>query len=520
MEIEGHDFPEALKLLAQRAGVVIRREDPAVRSERNRLYDICEEAAKIFVETLAKTSAPKTYLKNRGVLPETEQEFRIGFAPQSWDYLLRVLSTKGFKPEDIEKAGLAIKSPEGNSWYDRFRSRIMFPVTDANGRVVGFSGRIFEEVPTRSAVGTPTPGHKDQSVGAKYINTPQTLVYDKSRVLYGFDKAKQEIRAKNQVVIVEGQMDCVMSHQTGVKNAIAVSGTALTPPQLKTIKRLCDTVVSSFDTDEAGESATKRSLALSSQFEFECRVAIIPSGKDPADAILENPQSWIEAVNSAKQVVEFYFEKALRIKDPATGIGKKEIAAMVLPWVAELRNEVEKAHWIKVLAEKLEVGEEVITKELGKNKGALPTSGKVPDQKGRVPQRRELLEERLLSLLPLVSAEARTRELAHHHLIFASALNQELFGLLGGEASITVTPEFEKELELLRFKGEVLKTTLTDVTEEFSLCRRELEKISIRGKLLELGEEISKKEKQGDQAAVMPLLRDFRQLSERLKQFS
>lgn len=523
MEIEGHDFPEAMRLLAQRAGVVIRHEDPAVRSERNRLYDICEEATKIFVETLSKTSAAKNYVKSRGLTDETQHEFRVGFAPQSWDYLLRELKDKGFKPEDIEKAGLAIKSQERNSWYDRFRSRIMFPVADGSGRIVGFSGRIFEEVPTRSAVGTPTSGLKDQSVGAKYINTPQTLIYDKSRVLYGFDKAKQEIRSKNQVVIVEGQMDCLMSYQAGVKNAIAVSGTALTPQQLKTIKRLCDRVVSSFDTDTAGESATKRSLALASQFEFECRVATIPSGKDPADTVFENPQLWTDAVNSAKPVVEFYFDKALKEKNPKEAQGKKEIAAIVLPWISALSNEIERAHWIKTLAQSLGVGEEVVQKELNKNPSNTqahpPAMPAHIGQTSKVTLRRDLLEERLLALIPLVSEETRAREFQNHHINFASAMHGSLFQALN-KGTTAIAPELEKELELLRFKGEVLSGLLTSIGDEFILCKRELEKDCIKERLLALGEEIAKLEKVGNQGAVMPLLHDFRILSETLKEFS
>ncbi len=536
MEIEGHDFPEAMKLLALRAGVVITREDPAVRSERNRLYDICEEAAKIFVETLSKTSAAKNYIKSRGLTDDTAREFRVGFAPQSWDYLMRQLKDKGFKPEDVEKAGLIIKSQEKNSWYDRFRSRIMFPVTDGNGRVVGFSGRIFEEVQTRSAVGTPTSGLKDQSVGAKYINTPQTLIYDKSRVLYGFDKAKQEIRSKNQVVIVEGQMDCLMSHQAGVKNAIAVSGTALTPQQLKTIKRICDRVVSSFDTDTAGESATKRSLALASQFEFECRVATIPLGKDPADTVFENPQSWCDAVNSAKPVVEFYFDKALAEKNPKEAQGKKEIAATVLPWISALSNEIEKAHWIKTLAQTLVVGEEVIQKELNKNSTGsdrTETFGGPASESLKVSQRRDLLEEHLLTLIPLVDEETRLRELQNHHIVFASARNGDLFQALNQGAVKAVSPGLarqsfpsenlgglEKDLELLRFKGEVLSTVLSSVGDEFVLCKRELEKECIKERLLALGEEIAKLEKAGEKTAITTLLHNFHELSQRLKESS
>ncbi len=520
MEIEGHDFPEALRMLALRTGVTLKREDPAIRSERNRLYDLCEEATKVFERSLALTPVVKKYLEGRGLKSETTKEFRLGFAPQSWDFLSRALTQKGFKKEDLEKAGLVIRSEDKKSWYDRFRSRIMFPIADANGRVVGFSGRIFAEVPTRSTAGVTTASPKDQS-GAKYINTPQTLIYDKSKVLYGFDKAKQEIRQKNKVVVVEGQMDLVMSHQAGIKNTIAVSGTALTPQQLKTIKRLCDTLISSFDTDAAGESATKRSLTLAAQFEFECLVAVIPSGKDPADAVKENPEAWIEAITQAQPVVEFYFTKALKEKNPKTAAGKKEIATMVLPWMRELSNEIERVHWIKTLADKLGVSEEAVAKELRKENIPAPAVETREEETAKVPRRRDLLEERLLALLPLVGEEVRNSSLQNHYLAFASALHEKLFGLLAdGKIATMAEPELLKQIEIFRFKGEVLAQMVTDPVSEFLLCKRELEKECIKERLLELGEEIGQKEKDGNQAAIGVLLQDFRLLSDKLKGFS
>lgn len=520
MEIEGHEFPEALRMLAQRAGVVLKREDPAIRSERNRLYDLCEEATKIFERNLALTPAVKTYLKNRGVVGETAKEFRIGFAPQSWDFLMKALSAKGFRKEEIEKSGLAIKSEDGNSWYDRFRGRIMFPIADGNGRVVGFSGRVFEEVPTRSAVGTPTPD-KNRDVGAKYVNTPNTLIYDKSHVLYGFDKAKQEIRGKNKVVVVEGQMDCVMSHQAGVKNTIAVSGTALTPQQLKVLRRLCDTIVSSFDTDAAGDTATKRSLALATEFEFERKIAVIPSGKDPADAVLENPKSWLGAVEAAKPVVEFYFEKSFREHNPSGADGKKAISATLLPLIAELGNEIEKSHWVSELARRLSVREDSVWAELKrKNAGAATPRTSEPVEAGRVPTRRDLLEERMLALLCFVKEDLRKKEFAHHYVAFTSDINQRIFEtLLGGKVTVAA-PELKNDFDLLRFKGEVLVQMTHDLEEEFLSCKRELEKECIKERLLKIGGEIEKKEKEGDRVLVTSLLQDFRALSDKLKLLS
>lgn len=511
MQIDAMDFPEALRALAQKAGVVLRREDPAARSEKSRLYDLCEEASRIFEKNLMLAPAVKNYLKKRGVIEATVREFRLGFAPQSWDFLLRALAAKGFRKEEIEKAGLAVKSEDKSSWYDRFRSRIMFPITDANGHPLGFGGRIFDSGQAISK--------KDE---AKYINTPATPIYDKSSVLYGFDRAKQDIRSKNQVVLVEGYMDCIMSHQAGVKNTVAVSGTALTPQQLKILRRLCDAMICSFDTDAAGETATKRSLALAAQFEFERKITAIPSGKDPADAVLENPESWLRAVAEAKPLVDFYFEKTFREKNPNQISGKKEISSVLLPLIRELTNEIEKSHWIKELASRLGVQEESIWRELKRGKensanysNALPSNGA-----GAIlePTRRELLEERMLILMPLVTAEIREKELADHNLIFKSDLREKLFELLRADLPRDDLPEdVKKQLEMLKFKGELLANALTDINRDFTDCKKELEKMSIKEQLARLEDEIKKTEKPGDGGKIAELLADFSKLSGKLR---
>ncbi|MBI3442927.1 MAG: DNA primase [Candidatus Sungbacteria bacterium] len=520
-EIEGMDFPEALKLLAGRANVVLKREDPAIRSERNRLYDICALATEIFERAFSLTPVVKSYMHERGITDETIRLFRIGYAPESWDFLLKNLTQRKFSAQDIEKAGLAIKSSDGSGRnYDRFRSRIMFPITDANGRVIGFGGRIFESESLKQKP------KEENRVEAKYINTPQTLIYDKSRVLYGFDKAKQEIRTQNSAVIVEGYMDCVMSHQAGVTNTVAVSGTALTGRQLTLLKRLCNSVICSFDTDSAGESATKRSLALAAQFEFERLVIRIPSGKDPADTVCENPDAWREAVKNAKPVVEFYFEKVFREQDAATAAGKKAIGAVLIPLVAEIGNEVEKAHWIGELSRRLDVPETAVVKELDRKKYGGQnenfSSVVIPAPKART--RREMLEERYLSLLSTLTEEERLRESGNQDIVFAIAAHQELFRQLTAPASSTdenvgmFTPS---AVEVLRFKSEIMdQQSTTSPKEEFLLCRLELRKSWLKERLQQLTAEIQRTEKIGDRAVVTSLLQDFRTVSETLESLS
>lgn len=513
MKIEGLDFPEALKVLAARAGVELKREDPAIRSEKNRLYDLCEEAAKVFERSFALTPTVQEYIKSRGIEPDTVKKFRIGFAPGSWDFLLKALIAKGFRRDEVEKSGLAVRSQDSSSWYDRFRSRIIFPINDVNGRVIGFGGRIFQ----------PEAGSRKPEAAvaeAKYINTPQTLIYDKSLVLYGFDRAKEAIRHKNEAVIVEGYMDCIASHQAGVANTIAVSGTALTPLQVKALRRLCDILLFSFDADAAGDSATRRSLSIAAQFECARKIVAIPSGKDPADTVRENPSKWHQAVETACPVVEFYFTKALRENSITSVDGKKAVSALVLPYIAELSDEIEKAHWVAELAKKLGIEEESVWRELRKKSTASSSPSFSPktsdDRKEHVSSRRKILEERMLALLSMAGDEERARGIGDRDFVFSTAANKELFGAFQAQTAVDSWPlHLRERLDILRFRGEMLGAATQDMGEEFLLCAREFEKECVREKLQNIASEIGKKEQRGEE--VGNLLHDFRELSVKLK---
>jgi DNA primase len=530
MKIEGLDFPEALKLLAGRAGVRLTCDDPRIRSEKNRLYDICEEAALLFEKTLALTPAVKAYLRNRGVSEEATVAFRIGFSPKRWDFLLENLSRKGFTGEEIEKAGLAIRSEDGSSRYDRFRSRIIFPVADVNGRVIGFGGRIFEpEQPAGGVRGERnlSAGGRDAGGEPKYINSPQTAIYEKSRVLYGFDKAKDAIRSSGRAVLVEGYMDCVMSHQAGVKETVAASGTALTREQLKILRRLAARIVSSFDTDQAGDSATKRSLALASEFGFERLIVAIPSGKDPADAVSENPAMWRAAVESASPLVEFYFDKAFRAHNPGTREGKRAIAAILLPFIAELNDEIEKAHFVEEVSRRLSVPSSAVWDELKKRRAAvtlnhdrallspsLRDAGFLSGGQSAHGARRDLLEERFLILLMGASRDIRERELSAFSYEFSKKEYRELsLSLMNNEPPPSSLGE---RTALLQFKGEMLSSMLADTEKELALCRRELEKECVRERMMRLSEEMEREERVGNAERSAFLLREFRLTSGKL----
>lgn len=539
MEIEGLEFPEALELLAKRAGIELRREDPRLKSERSRLYQLMEEATRTFESVIhaAKTperiTAPLAYLKRRGLADETVKAWRIGYAPDSWDYLTRALQQKGYKIDEIEKAGLAVKSEQG-SRYDRFRSRIVFPIFDAGGRVVGFSGRIFGEDKGQPSSRARVEGKtKDERTVAKYINTPQTPIYDKSRVLYGFDRAKEAIRRADAVVLVEGQMDVVMSHQAGVKNAVAVSGTALTSQQLQTLRRLCSAIISSFDRDQAGEIATKRSLDLAATFEFDRKVAILPeSSKDPAEAVQKDPALWQTAVADAKPIVQFFLESALNRHDRNSALGKRSISREVLPEVKLLASEVEKAHWIQELSRNIGIAEEALWRELANAKPAragvsLPAESQ-PSVAGE-PTRRQQLESLLLgTMIRYPAAEGTLSEMPRYaflderHLeiltIIESALRENVREHEALMAAIPV--ELRDVCNELAFQAETILERIENAAErarEITLCMRELEREWARDRLRALGEDIRRAEAAKEQEKLERLLGEFREISIKLQ---
>src|SRR4030043_2178196 len=284
-EIEGVEFGDALRILAQRAGVELKRQTKEYKefqTERERLYEICDLATRFFEKQLAESKTgkeAKQYLLDRGITKESLEKWRVGYAPDVWQGLADFLSSRNYSQEEIKKAGVGLSSEKG-SFYDRFRGRIIFPIFDLNSQVVGFGGRVFKE--------------KDKKEIAKYVNTPQTILYDKSRILYGLDKAKVEIRKKDFCILVEGYVDLIMVFQAGFENAVATSGTALTPLQLKTLKRYSDNLLTAFDMDVAGEAATKRGIDLAQIHGFNVKVIVLPEGMDPADLVLKDVKAWEE----------------------------------------------------------------------------------------------------------------------------------------------------------------------------------------------------------------------------------
>ncbi len=356
-EIEGVSFYEALKSLADKAGVQLTEVGSKENLEHKKSYELLELATKFFEFSLTKNTAVLEYLKKRGLEEKTIKNFRIGFAQGGWQTLFNFLKSRGFTDMQIEKNGLSIKGERG--YYDRFRSRIMFPITDTQGRVVGYSGRIFDLPGSEASA-------KDKNfVAAKYVNSPETELYNKSKILFGYDKAKRAMMQKNQAIVVEGQMDLIMAHQAGTENTVAVSGTALTPDHIGLIKRFTNSLLLSFDSDEAGLSAGERGVKLALSLDMDVKMVKIPESLDPADIILKDKSIWEKAIKDAQPIIDFYLdyltEKGIKDRDLVLAVNKK-----VLPYVAAIGNSVDQAHFIKKIANKLDLGEDSIREEVGK----------------------------------------------------------------------------------------------------------------------------------------------------------
>jgi DNA primase len=350
MKMEGMDFPEALKHLAQKAGVELPEYKPdpnrAVKAEaRDRLYQANEAAAQFWHQVLLKhpqAEAARAYIEKRGLDQNTVDEFMIGYAPESWEATTKYLMEQGFREAELVGAGVSSKSEKGRGAYDRFRNRVMFPIRDAHGKYVGASGRIL-----------PGADGKDPEGEAKYINTAQTDIYYKGDILFAFDLAKQAIRKAGVAVVVEGNMDAIASHQAGIRNVVASSGTAFTDKQLNLIKKLATKLVLSFDADEAGEKAARRSIELAVSAGFEVRIVQLPpdAGKDPDDVIRKDPALWQQAIDNAIPFMDWYLERARSQVDFRQPEQKAQAVQELLGLATRIAARTERGEWLNAIAQ-------------------------------------------------------------------------------------------------------------------------------------------------------------------------
>lgn len=346
-EMEGVDFKGALKILADKAHVELVPEDPKKRDEREVQYALLEEATQYFFKMREEAPAVDAYILERGVTMQTIHAWRIGYAKDEWRALRTHLTGKGYTDAQMLAAGLIKKTDQGKEPYDVFRDRIMFPIFDTSGRVVAFSGRTLKK-----EEGTP-----------KYVNSPETELFVKSDILYGYDKAKQGIRHYDFSLLVEGQFDLVLSHQAGYTNAVAVSGTAFTPHHLSLLERLSTRIVLALDSDRAGVTAVKRIAGMMLQRGMDVKVARMEGGKDPADIIKANPTDFKHFVGNAVHVVEFLLGVLKEgMKDERTY--KLRVREEILPLLVTMENRIDREHFEGVIAEHIGASKEGIHYEV------------------------------------------------------------------------------------------------------------------------------------------------------------
>ena len=322
-------------------------EDPKKKTERDRMYDALEDATKFFEDYKHKNPEVLEYLASRGVLPETIAKWRIGYAPgpskYGWRELKEYMESKGYTKDELLKVGLIKGADSGKEPYDLFRDRIMFPIFDSQGKVVAYSGRILSK----------------DTEAPKYVNSPETELFNKSEILYGYHIAKQGIRNLDFALAVEGQFDVVLAHQAGYGNTVAVSGTALTSHHVMLLQRLSNRVVLALDADKAGIAAVRRSADIMLPRGIDLKVAHIVGGKDPADLIKEDPLAFKKVVGSAKPIVEYFLDiLAEEKKDERTFMLK--VREKILPLLIKITNRIDQEYFEKVIAERLQTTKEAI----------------------------------------------------------------------------------------------------------------------------------------------------------------
>ena len=388
MEKEGMDFKDALEMLAKKAGIVLKQTE-SKKDFKQRLFEVNLKAQEFFHYMLTKHPLGKNaleYLKSRGVTGESIESFGIGYAPNSWESLTKVLLKRNFTISEIIEVGLAVSSRNGG--YDRFRGRITFPLIDSKDKLRGFSGRVL------------------YPAEPKYINSPQTPIFDKSEYLFGINLAKAEIRSKKETVLVEGEMDVIMSHQAGFKNVVASKGTALTEGQVNLIKKFTENLSLCFDMDIAGDSASRRGIEIAEKAGLNIKVIELTSGKDAAEVVKEDPGLWEKAVADAVPIYDYYLTSTAKRYDVKNPVDLKKIGMELIPIWAKIPDDLVRERYIQKLASFLRTDEKALRETIDKEKRFGQKSftevfhPKVGVDNIVSPRsRRELLEEYLIALL-------------------------------------------------------------------------------------------------------------------------
>ncbi|MBP9757863.1 MAG: DNA primase [Candidatus Pacebacteria bacterium] len=502
--IEGLDFKGALKVLAEKAGVELTYEKPEQRDSRDRLFELLETATIFYTSRL--NDEAKKYLTERGLTDGTVQQFRVGWAGDSWSEASDHFKSKKFTDNEIIDAGLAKKNERGGL-SDKFRNRIMFPIADPAGRIVGFSGRIF--------------GPKASPEAPKYLNSPETPLFHKSRILYGFDKAKQSIRKHNFAILVEGQMDLLASHEAGWGNTVAVSGTAFTPEHVTLIKRMTENLVIALDADQAGIKAAGKAARVALQGGMNVKVAQLPTGSDPADLILkEGVEAWRAAIRDSKDIITFLmdvlYEHAYAPDLPAqAGRDKfrRNVEAVVLPFLSDVQSPIAREQYVREIARRLNVSEGAV----------METFNNVPRARTEAAGRQETpvgerahLSDKVRQAFALLVWQESMPQRAFDTNVFELDLRDAL-----GEQTLNDLRALPPaDIEAMRFLAADMFRAVSQLDREAAQITQALLRQRVQSEITLLTQEIRDAEMRGDQAAVDKSFEMLNKLRERLAQIS
>ncbi|MCL4397881.1 DNA primase [Patescibacteria group bacterium] len=533
MRAENLEFPEALKILAKRAGVTLTSYQPSKATElKERIYAANHLASEFYNYLLTKHPLGKNgldYVQNRKISPNSINLFKIGYAPNSWDSLMKFLLKKGYSGAEMEAAGLVSKSGIGK-YFDRFRGRVMFTLCDHRGNVVGFAGRLLD------------PEAKE----AKYINTAETAAYTKGNVLYGLDITHDEIKKAGFAVVVEGEIDAISSYQAGVRNVVAIKGSALTAGHISLLKRYTENVYLSLDSDFAGDAAAHRGIEMADQAGLNIKVVTFSQAKDPDELVKIDPKLWREAVEKAVPFYDYVIDNAATKYAADSADGGKKILSEVTKFIEPIDNLIVKNHYLKKLARVLGVSQEVVQAQLAKEykKLTLPHSSSSPNvpSSPSPKSRSELLEEYLLSLLLQSSRPSDYLLLISPRLKPEDFTNQALGKIYQLMVSLVDNPKSDiampgKKFDIKDFVNVVppealdlvdrlyLQENKIDLTadaatlEEIQRTVWEIKELTLREKLKKAGEAIKKhpddtvlEETFTETTAVLQQLRQERQL--------
>jgi len=517
---EGYSFLEALEILAKKAGVTLASYQPTQADQaKKRLLSLLALSAEFYRYLLEKHAVgerARQYLKKRGVGAEARERYYLGYAPGQWQGVSAYLAKKGYRYEEMEAVGMVLKS-QGGRWYDRFRDRVMFPLRDHQGRVVGFSGRMIKEK-------NPSTGSGQE---AKYINSPETTLYHKGEMLYGLWEGRREVKQADQVVLVEGELDVIASYQAGVRNVAAIKGSAFTQEMGRLITRYTRNVLMSLDADQAGIEAVKRAVQVAEPIDLSIRVVQVEGGKDPADVATADAKKWRELVKGASLYWDFLITQAKNKYDVKGGAGAQAITEEVLPQLAQVSNLVVRAHYAQELAKLLGVREEVVYEELErvmKKQELVGLKAKIKKiEQGEGEGRRQRVEEYLLSLVLQYYSELGEliRQSKSEWWSLPSAKKvwerlQNYQGEWGIKQFVRGLPAELVEIVDRNYLRDL--SQVTDPRKEAEKIRFQLEELYLRDELKKLAEQIAKLEGEGKE--IKEIQEEFRVRSRQLAELS